>query len=81
MCLAVPGRLAKIADDHGLRVGDVDFSGLNVRVCLELVPQAQLGDFVLVHAGMALQVVDEDEAHKTLTMLREMSMLGEGDQR
>jgi len=73
MCLAVPGRLSRITDDHGLRYGDVDFSGLSIRVCLELVPEARVGDFVLVHAGMALQTVDEQEARQTLALLQELA--------
>jgi len=73
MCLAVPGKLSRIVDEHGLRYGEVDFSGLIVRVCLELIPEAQVGDFVLVHAGTALQRVDEREARQTLSLLAELA--------
>ncbi len=79
MCLAVPGRLVKITEEGGLRFGSIDFDGLDVTACLELTPEAHVGDFVLVHAGMALQVVDEIEAEKTLALIRELSELEQGD--
>lgn len=79
MCLAVPGRLTTIVEEGGLRFGRVDFDGLEVTACLELIPEAKAGDFVLVHAGMALQIVDEAEAQKTLELLRELDAAERGD--
>lgn len=63
MCLAVPGRLIEIQnDDAEFRWGWVDFSGIRRWVCLSCVPDAQLGDFVLVHAGVAISIVEPGDA-------------------
>jgi hydrogenase expression/formation protein HypC len=78
MCLAVPGRLVSIdGDDPVLRSGRVDFSGVVKRVNLSFVPDAKLGDFVLVHVGFAISTVDEDEAAKVFEYLRAMGDLTE----
>jgi hydrogenase expression/formation protein HypC len=79
MCLAVPGRVVEIPDnDTDLRWGWVDFSGLRRQVSLACVPDAGLGDFVLVHAGIALSVVDEAEARKVLAVIEEMGPADDG---
>jgi hydrogenase expression/formation protein HypC len=69
MCLAVPGRIRAVADDAGVRVADVDFGGLRKRVFLETLPQARPGDWILVHAGFALQRLDVRAAEETLRLL------------
>ncbi len=66
MCLAVPGRVLDVADEDGLRTARVDFGGVRKRVCLEIVPEAGPGDWILVHAGFALQVVDEAAAREVV---------------
>jgi len=66
MCLAVPGRVLDVAEEHGVRTARVDFGGVRKRVCLEIVPDAGPGDWILVHAGFALQIVDELAARKVL---------------
>ena len=68
MCLAVPGRVLDVADDAGVRTARVDFGGVRKRVCLETLPDARVGDYVLVHAGFALQVLDEAAAAETLRL-------------
>ena len=70
MCLGVPGRITSVADGM-VRMGTVDFDGSALEVCLAYVPEAEPGDFVLVHAGFALQVLDQDQAAKTLEALGE----------
>lgn len=82
MCLAVPGRIMAIeGDDPILRSGTVDFSGITKRVNLSYVPEAAVGDFVLVHVGFAISTVDEDEAAKVFSYLRAMGELTElGDE-
>ena len=76
MCLAVPGRLAEILDEDPLfRRGRVDFGGLTKDVNLAYIPQAQVGDYVLVHVGFGLSTVDREEARKTLAALRDMGEL------
>ena len=73
MCLAIPGRILNIeGDDPLLRSGRVSFAGVIKEVNLACVPEAAMGDYVLVHAGLALSVVDEAEAEQTLTDLRAM---------
>ena len=62
MCLAVPGRIHSTADEDGLRTAVVDFGGVRKRVCVETLPEARPGDWVLVHAGFALQRLDEAAA-------------------
>ena len=73
MCLAIPGKLVEIYDENGLRMGRVDYAGTIGAACLEFVPEAELGKYVIVHAGFALSVVDEEEAQKTLDLWREMA--------
>jgi hydrogenase expression/formation protein HypC len=70
MCLGVPGRIVSADDDEGLRMGTVDFGGVARRICLAYVPEAELGDYVVVHAGFAISRVDAAEAAATLAALR-----------
>ncbi len=82
MCLAVPGKIVGILDDPdpALRRGKVDFAGVKKEVSLAFTPEARPGDYVLVHVGFALSVVDEAEAQKIFEHLREMQELGEGEE-
>ena len=66
MCLAVPGRVLDVSVEQGLQMARVDFGGVRKRVCLETLPSAKPGDWILVHAGFALQVVDEVAAMEVL---------------
>ncbi len=77
MCLAVPGKIATIlVEEHlGLRRGKVDFGGVRKEVCLDYTPEAQVGDYVMVHVGFALSVVNEEEAHRVFDALRELDLL------
>ena len=78
MCLAVPGKLVEVeGDDPTWRSGKVDFGGILKEVNLGCVPDAEVGDFVLVHVGLAISKVDEDEAHKVFQYLKEMDELDE----
>lgn len=69
MCLAVPGKITRIDG----AMGEVELAGVKRSVSLLLVPDAKVGDYVLVHVGFAIQVVDEDEARQTLSLLEEMA--------
>lgn len=71
MCLAVPMKLVERAEELGV----VELDGVRREVSLQLQPEARLGDFVLVHAGYAIGIVDAAEAEETLSLLREMAML------
>ncbi len=76
MCLAVPGQIVAVAGDEPLtRTGRVAFGGVLKEVSLAYVPEAQVGDYVLVHVGVALQTVDPAEAEKTLEYFRQIEEL------
>ena len=77
MCLAIPGRVEEIADEGGLRVGRVNFGGVVKRVCLDYVPEVQVGDYTIVHVGFAISKIDEETAEKTLADFRAMGVLDE----
>jgi len=78
MCLAIPGRILTIdGDDPVIRSGRVDFAGVVKRVNLSYVPDAVVGNFVLVHVGFAISTVDEDEARQVFTYLDQMGELAE----
>jgi hydrogenase expression/formation protein HypC len=78
MCLAVPGKVVSIdAADPTFRNGRVNFGGIVKNVNLSYVPEAKIGDYVVVHVGFALSVVDESEAMQVFEYLRQMGELGE----
>ena len=79
MCLAVPGKIVDIVEDAnlGLRRGKVDFGGIRKDVCLGYTPEARVGDYVLVHVGFALTVVDEQEAQRVFEALEQLDQLDE----
>jgi hydrogenase expression/formation protein HypC len=80
MCLGVPGRVTRIEQNAiGMTMGTVDFGGIRKEVCLAYVPEAQVGDFVVVHVGFAISRVDEAEATKVFALLKEMGELAELD--
>ena len=80
MCLAVPGRILSLAgEDPIMRVGRVDFGGIVKEINLAFVPEAQVGEYVLVHVGFALTVIDESEAVQVFEHLREMGELLDAD--
>lgn len=76
MCLGVPGKILSIeANALGIAMGKVSFGGVAKEVCLAYVPEAQVGDYVIVHAGFALNRLDEQEAQEVFALLREMGEL------
>ncbi len=78
MCLAIPGKIERIAGEDPLtRMGQVNFGGILKEACLAYVPEAQVGDYVIVHVGFALSRVDEEEAQKVFEYLKEMEALSE----
>ncbi len=73
MCLSIPGRIESIEDEHVLlRSGLVSFGGVQKKINLAYVPEAQPGDYVLVHVGFALSVIDETEANKVFAWLEQL---------
>lgn len=73
MCLAIPGKIVSISgDDPMTKIGKVDFGGVIKEVRLAYVPDARIGDYVNVHVGFALSIIDEDEAREQMEILNEM---------
>ncbi len=77
MCLGIPGKITEIYEANGLRMGKVDFGGVIKEVCLSYVPEAQIGDYAVIHVGFALNLLNEDEALETLDLLRQISSVEE----
>jgi hydrogenase expression/formation protein HypC len=77
MCLAVPGRVLEITAEQDLLFGKVEFSGISKQICLELVPDIKVGEFVIVHVGFALARIEEAEAQRVLKLLDEMAVSDE----
>jgi hydrogenase expression/formation protein HypC len=77
MCLAVPGKIVEIFEKNGLTMATVDYGGALNSACLDTVPEVVVGDYIIVHAGLAISVLDEEEAQLTLEALREMSETGQ----
>ena len=61
MCLAIPGKLLEVIEENGLKMGDIDFAGSVSRACLEYVPEIEVGQYTIVHAGFALSILNEEE--------------------
>jgi hydrogenase expression/formation protein HypC len=75
MCLAVPGKVMSLYESGGVTMARVDFGGVAREACLAYLPEANIGDYVLVHAGFAISAVDEDDARQTLADLERMGEL------
>jgi hydrogenase expression/formation protein HypC len=77
MCLGIPGKVVETYREHDVLMARIDFGGVSKRACLEHVPEAGPGDYVLVHVGFALSRLDPEEARRIFQMLEEMNQLGE----
>ena len=77
MCLGVPGKIIEIYQKEGLKMAQVDFSGVKREACLEHVPEAKVGDYAIIHVGFALSLLSEEEAQETLDLIREVIAAGE----
>ncbi len=77
MCLGVPGQITNIYEAMGAQMGKVNFGGIFKEVCLEYVPEAQVGDYAIVHAGFAITRLDEQAALETLSLFKDMGVLDE----
>lgn len=78
MCLGVPGQIVEIEEDSiGMPMGKVSFGGVKKRVCFAYTPEAQVGDYVVVHVGFAISQIDEAEAHQVYDYLKEIGELDE----
>ena len=77
MCLGIPGKIVEIYEADGLKMGKVDFGGVVREACLEYVPEAEVGQYALIHVGFAINLVSEQEAEETLALLQEIAEAGE----
>jgi hydrogenase expression/formation protein HypC len=77
MCLGVPGKILDVYQKEGLRMAKIDFGGVTRESCLEYVPEADVGDYVIVHVGFAINILSEEEAQESLKAIQEMLSLEE----
>jgi hydrogenase expression/formation protein HypC len=75
MCLAIPGKILSQQEHNGVRVGRVQFGGITRETCLDFVPEASVGDYVMVHVGFAISRVDREEAERSYAVLESMGLL------
>ena len=81
MCLGVPGELLETYDKDEMPMGKVDFGGIAKEICLAYTPDAQVGQYVLVHVGFAISVIDQSEADEIVGYLEEIARAGEEEER
>lgn len=77
MCLGIPGRVKEIAEIGGVRMGVVDFNGIEKEVCLAYLPDITVGDYTIVHVGFAITRLDEQSALETLALFHSLGVLDE----
>lgn len=77
MCLGIPGQILEVRDDQGTRMATVDFGGVTKEICLAYVPDGEVGDYTIVHAGFAITRLDEEAALQTLAMMSELGLVDE----
>jgi hydrogenase expression/formation protein HypC len=77
MCLAIPGKVEEITTDGLIRMGRVNFGGVVKKVCLDYVPEVEVGDYTIVHVGFAISKIDEETAEQTLADFRALGVLDE----
>lgn len=79
MCLGIPGKLLETSEQDSLPMGKVEFGGITKDVCLAYVPEAKVGDYVLVHVGFALNIIDEDEAREIFSYIEQIGELSDAE--
>ena len=75
MCLGIPGKIIEVYEKDSLKMAKVDFGGIVKEACLAYVPEAEVGQYALIHVGFAISLMDEEEAQETLKLLQEMADL------
>ena len=81
MCLGIPGKLTEIYRRNDMPMGKVEFGGILKEVCLAYTPEAQLGQYVVVHVGFAISLIDEAEAEEIFSYIEEIEELGAREER
>ena len=77
MCLGVPGKVVEIYSNGGFRMAKVDFGGVMREACLEYIPEVEVGQYVVIHVGFAISLLDEEEAQQTLALLEQITDIEE----
>lgn len=77
MCLGVPGKIVEIYEKDNLKMAKVDFSGVTREACIEHVPEAEVGDYAVIHVGFAISLLSEEEALQSIDLLRQILEAGE----
>ena len=77
MCLGIPGKVIEIYETEGTLMSKVDFGGVVQEVCVVTTPEVQVGQFVLVHAGFALNIMSDQEAHETIDLLEQIEQFNQ----
>ena len=77
MCLGVPGKIIEIYEKQGLKMATVDFSGVKREACIEHLPEAEVGNYAIIHVGFAISLLSEQEAQESMDLLREILEAGE----
>lgn len=77
MCLGIPGKVIEIYEQHGARMGKVDFGGIVKEACLSYVPEVEIGDYTIIHVGFAISRLDEESAMETLRLFEEIGLIEE----
>jgi len=77
MCLGIPGKIIEIYERNDVQMGKIDFGGVIKEICLVYEPEAKIGDYVLVHVGFAISLLEEDEAIETLNLIKEVADFSE----
>lgn len=81
MCLGIPGIIIRLYDLDGTAMANVDFGGVQQEVCVAAVPGVQLGQYVIVHAGFALNMLSEEEARETMRLLKEIAEFNQAEEK
>lgn len=79
MCLGIPGKITEIYNKDGLQMGKVDFGGVVREACLAYVPEANVGDYTIIHVGFALNLIGEAEAQATLDLIRQIAVFNQDE--
>ncbi len=77
MCLGIPGKIVELYEANGILMSKVDFGGVLREVCIQTLPEAKVGDYTIVHAGFALNLLSEKDAMETLEILKEIDFLND----
>lgn len=77
MCLGIPAKVIELYEAKGMKMARVDFGGAIKEACMEYLPEVKVGDYTIVHVGFGLSILDEQEAHETMELIRQIDASGD----